>query len=213
MAQISAETTLDELRLIPVPVVPEIRLHLAQDAIIFWARLEAEAGTTVAAPYWASAWAGGQALARYILDNREVVKDKRVLDLASGSGLVAIAAALAGAAEVSANDIDPSAIAAIGENASDNSVAISVLPGDLLQEEVDGYDVILAGDGLYSPDLARAMLPFLHRQRAKGAEVLLGDPGRGHLPVAELQPLATYPLTQLVLADCEIKSATVFRLR
>lgn len=77
MAQISAETTLDELRLIPVPVVPEIRLHLAQDAIIFWARLEAEAGTTVAAPYWASAWAGGQALARYILDNREVVKDRK----------------------------------------------------------------------------------------------------------------------------------------
>ncbi|HEX6682180.1 MAG TPA: 50S ribosomal protein L11 methyltransferase [Candidatus Limnocylindrales bacterium] len=214
MARIIAET-LDELHLTQVPLVPEIRLHLAQDAIIFWARLEAEAKTHVPAPFWASAWAGGQALARYVLDHPWVVRGKRVLDVASGSGLAAIAAALAGAAEVTANDIDPKAVAAIRRNAAANHVPVAALPGDILglDTEINSFDVILMGDGLYDSEVAEAMLRFLRRQiDAHGADVLVGDPGRGHLPQGELRRLATYPLKEMSLADSVIKSAAVFRL-
>ena len=103
---------MDGLHLTSVPLVPEVRLFLAEDPTIFWARLEADAGRKLPAPYWASAWSGGQALARYVLDHPHVVADRRVLDLATGSGIVAIAAALAGARSVTANDTDPQALAA-----------------------------------------------------------------------------------------------------
>jgi predicted nicotinamide N-methyase len=208
---------LDELHVTKLSLLPELRLHLARDAIILWARLEAEAKSAVPAPFWASAWAGGQALARYLLDNPHVVRGRRVLDLAAGSGLAAIAAAVAGAAAVTANDIDPYAVAATRANARLNHVHVSTLPLDLLREDgnhpkVAEFDLVMTGDGLYSPHLAEAMLRSLRRARERGAEVLVGDPDRGHLPRADLQLLGTYPITPATLADVEITTASVFRL-
>ncbi|WP_410810830.1 class I SAM-dependent methyltransferase [Micromonospora sp. 067-2] len=186
---------LDRLRLMPTPFVPEVRLHLAEDAIVWWARMEAAAGHALAPPYWASAWAGGQALARHLLDNPELVAGRRVLDLAAGSGLVAIAAALAGAAQVVANDIDPYAVAAVTINARANGVAVDATGRDLLDSGGDAeVEVVLAGDAFYSRALADRMLPFLQRAAAGGAEVLVGDPDRGHLPADRLTVLADYPV-------------------
>ena len=206
---------LDELRLSPVSLVPEIRLHLAEDAILFWARMEADMGAAVPAPYWASAWVGGQALARYLLDHPAAVSGKRVLDLGSGSGLAAIAAALAGAASVTANDIDPFAIAVIGMNAAANHVTIVPMLGDMLDDHsIEDVDVILVGDTLYSEPIARSVLRFMRRQRRRGAEILLGDPGRGHLPASDLAQLATYSLIEArAFSDAQLSTAEVFRLR
>lgn len=184
--------SLDRLRLTPVPLVPEVRLVLAEDAIVLWARLEAAAGHVLPAPYWASAWTGGQALARYILDHPDTVTGRHVLDVASGSGLVAIAAAIAGAATVTANDIDPYSVAAINANADANGVDLIVSSSDLLDGDGAGVDVVLAGDALYHPSVATRMLPFLARVAAKGGRVLVGDPDRGHLPHDWLEPVATY---------------------
>jgi predicted nicotinamide N-methyase len=184
---------LDRLHLVQVSLVPEVRLHLAEDAIVWWARMEADAGTALAAPLWATAWPGGQALARYMLDRPVTVAGKRVLDVASGSGLVAIAAALAGAATVTANDIDPYALAAITLNAAVNGAAVSTLSGDLLDGDGGDADVVLAGDAFYSDALAQRMWPFLHRAAARGARVLVGDHGRRHLPRERMTITASYP--------------------
>jgi predicted nicotinamide N-methyase len=183
---------IDDLRLGPAPFVPEVWLFLAEDAILLWARLEAAAGRRLPAPFWASAWVGGQALARYVLDNPQTVAGRRVLDLASGSGLVAIAAAIAGAGEVDANDIDPFAIAAIEMNAQVNDVAIRPRWGDLLDGDGEGADVVLAGDALYNPGLAERAVPFLARAAKRGALVLIGDPDRGHLPPDWLESVTSY---------------------
>src|SRR5215468_6831391 len=134
---------LDGLRLVEAPLVPEIRLHLAQDAIVWWARMEAEMGAVLTAPFWATAWPGGQAVARYVLDHPVTVAGRRVLDVASGSGLIAIAAGLAGAAAVTANDIDPYALAAITLNAKANGVTVSTSPGDVLDGDGDDAEVVL----------------------------------------------------------------------
>ncbi|MFD0742408.1 class I SAM-dependent methyltransferase [Phytohabitans flavus] len=194
-----------------MPLVPEVRLFLAEDAIILWARLEATAGRSLPAPYWASAWPGGLALARYILDHPAVVAGRTVLDIASGSGLVAIAAAMAGARAVTANDVDPYAIAAISANAQENGVVISPAADDLLDGDGDGADVVLAGDALYDESLARRVVPFLTRAVDRGAHVLLGDPGRQHLPTDRLQSLAAY---QTAVSgppeDAQIRRADVF---
>jgi predicted nicotinamide N-methyase len=203
---------LDELHLTATALVPEIKLYLAEDPIIFWARLEADAKTTGPAPFWASAWAGGQALARYLLDHPESVGGQRVLDLGSGSGLAAIAAARAGAATVTANDIDPRAIAAIAANAQVNGVDVQLLGRDLLRRQVDAFDVVVAGDALYAPNLATDLVRFLRVQASRGSRVLLGDPGRGHLPYQDLCPLATYPIVDSVYGDAEIERASVYRL-
>ncbi|MBV1852820.1 class I SAM-dependent methyltransferase [Catellatospora tritici] len=202
---------LDRLQLTPVPLVPEIRLYTAVDSIVWWARMEAEAGSRLAAPYWASAWAGGQALARYLLDNPEVVSGRKVLDLASGSGLAAIAAALAGAARVEANDVDPYAITAIAHNARANHADVTARLGDLLDGDTDA-DVVLAGDVLYQSQVAERMLGFLHRAVAGGAQVLLGDPDRGHLPPHGLTRLASYraPSAQ-AFVDAELDEICVYR--
>jgi predicted nicotinamide N-methyase len=184
---------LDGLRLVEAPLVPEVRLHLAQDAIVWWARMEAEVGAVLTAPFWATAWPGGQAVARYVLDHPVTVAGRRVLDVASGSGLVAIAAALAGAAVVTANDIDPYALAAITLNARANRVVVSAYPGDLLDGDGGDVDVVLAGDVFYSEAIAQRMGPFLHRAAARGAQVLVGDPGRGHLPRGRMRTMASYP--------------------
>jgi predicted nicotinamide N-methyase len=182
----------DALRLQAVPLVPEIHLFLAEDPVLLWARLEADAGGRLDAPFWASAWTGGQALARYVLDNPELVAGRRVLDVASGSGLVAVAAALAGAAEVTANDIDGYAIASIEANANANGVRVTCDVRDLTGGDGGDAEVILAGDCLYSSDIADRVLPFIDRATARGALVLLGDPGRGFAPPSMLETLATY---------------------
>lgn len=182
----------DRLRLVRAPMVPEVRLHLAEDAVVWWARMEAEAGTALTAPFWATAWPGGQALARYLLDRPGAVAGRRVLDVASGSGLVAIAAGLAGAAAVTANDVDPYALAAVTLNARANGVAVTPCAGDLLDGDGGDADVVLAGDVFYSEALAARMWPFLHRAAARGALVLVGDPGRGHLPADRWTTVASY---------------------
>jgi predicted nicotinamide N-methyase len=193
--------------------VPEVRLHLAGDAFALWRHVGAERGEAdPEPPFWAFAWAGGQALARHVLDHPGLVRDRHVLDLASGSGLVAIAAARAGAATVTASDVDPLARAAIALNAELNGVEVAQASGDLLDGDA-GADVVLAGDVFYERSLAERMLPFLERARAGGAEVLIGDPSRDFLPRARLEPLATYEVP--VTPDLEgttAKQATVWAL-
>ena len=191
----------DALRLRAVPLVPEIDLFLAEDPMLLWARFEADAGSKLTAPFWATAWTGGQALARYVLDHPEVVAGRKVLDVASGSGLVAIAAVLAGAAEVTANDIDGYAIEALQANANANGTRIYPDARDLTGGDGGDAEVILVGDCLYNADLAARVLPFVARARARGATVLLGDPGRGFTPSDQLETLATYHLPAMGVAE------------
>jgi predicted nicotinamide N-methyase len=205
---------LDRLRLVEAPLVPEVRLHLAEDAIVWWARMEAEAGAVLAAPFWATAWPGGQAVARYVLDHPAAVAGKRVLDVASGSGLLAIAAGLAGAAAVTANDIDPYALAAITMNAEVNRVAVEVRADDVLDGDGGDADVVLAGDVFYSEAIANRMWPFLHRATARGAHVLVGDPGREHLPSDRMKIVASYPTPAGgAWGEPQISRMTVFQPR
>lgn len=193
--------------------VPEVRLHLAEDAFALWRLVGAELGLAdPPPPFWAFAWAGGQALARYVLDHPALVRGRHVLDLASGSGLVAIAAARAGATTVTASDVDPFALAAIALNVELNGVEVGRVPGDLLDGEA-GAEVVLAGDVFYERSLAERMLPFLERVRGQGAQVLIGDPSRDFLPRSRLEPLATYEVP--VTPDLEgttSKQATVWSL-
>jgi len=199
----------DGLRLVRLAFVPEVCLHLADDPIVLRARLEARAGPGLA-PLWASAWAGGQALARYVLDHPQVVAGRRVLDVASGSGLVAIAAAKAAAAAVTANDIDPYALAAVALNATVNAVTVAVDEGDLLDGDGGDADVILVGDAFYTPELATRMLEFLRRATARGAQVLVGDPGRAHLPHRWLAVLGHYRVSGLgAPEDAELTEVSV----
>ena len=163
-------------------------------------------------PFWASAWAGGQAVARYVLDHPEVVAGRRVLDLAAGSGLVAVAAAKAGAASVTANDIDPYALTAIQQNAEVNQVDIDRRGGDLLDGDGGDAEVVLAGDVFYSKDLAERMLGFVRRVAARGGDVLVGDPGRAYLPRQYLTVVARYQVPVAdALEDAEIKQTDVLR--
>jgi predicted nicotinamide N-methyase len=202
---------LDRLRLVETPFVPEVRLHLAEDAIVWWARMEAVVGHPLPPPYWASAWAGGQALARHLLDHPELAAGRRVLDLAAGSGLVAIAAALAGADQVVANDIDPYAVAAVTVNARANRVLVAASADDLLDSTVTA-DLLVAGDILYDAALAERVLPFLRRAAAGGAEVLVGDPDRGHLPPGRLEVVASYPVpTTEPFVDSPLRRVQVLR--
>jgi predicted nicotinamide N-methyase len=200
-------------RLLPVPHAPEISLHVAQEATELWQKTEDELATIgLPPPFWAFAWAGGQALARYILDHPEVVRGRRVLDFASGSGLVAIAAAKAGARQVIAADIDAFAAAAIGLNAQANGVSIEARLDDLLGLD-QGWDVILAGDICYERELAARVIDWLSGLSERGATVLIGDPGRSYLPKDRLTEVATYqvPVTR-ALEDAEIKKSSVWVL-
>jgi predicted nicotinamide N-methyase len=203
-----------ETRLLPVPHAPEILLHVADEATELWRRTEEELGEIgLAPPFWAFAWAGGQALARYILDHPESVRGKRVLDFASGSGLVAIAAMKAGAAEAAACDIDAFAVAAIALNAGANGVAVSPVQADLVGQD-GGWDAVLAGDICYERDLAARVTGWLMSLSARGATVLIGDPGRSYLPRESLENLAFYqvPVTR-TLEDADIKKTGVWRFR
>ncbi len=203
----------DGLRLIGAPFVPEVRLHLAEDAILWWARMEAAAGRSLPPPYWASVWAGGQALARHLLDHPELAAGRRVLDLGAGSGLVAIAAALAGADQVVANDIDPYAVAAVTVNARANRVRVITDGADLL-DGVAGADLLVAGDALYDAGLAARVLPYLRRCAAHGVQVLVGDPDRGHLPPDGLELVASYPVpTTEPSVDSPVRRVQVLRPR
>ncbi|MBY5812423.1 class I SAM-dependent methyltransferase [Rhizobium leguminosarum] len=174
----------------PVPSVPEIRLHQAGPASGLW-RL-AGRGETDPAPYWAYPWAGGAVLARHLLDRPEMVAGRHVLDLGAGSGLVAIAAAKAGAAMVTAVDIDANAIAAIGINAAINGVTIAVVAADIIGTPPPEADVLVVGDLFYDPALAVRVTAFLRRCQASGIEVLIGDPERAYLPQGELRRIATH---------------------
>jgi predicted nicotinamide N-methyase len=208
--------TSTELR--PVTLVPEIRLHQASEPIGVWERTERAAGRTGRdPPFWAFAWAGGQALARYLLDHPETVKDRSVIDIASGSGLVAIAAARAGAAAVTAYDIDPLAAAAITVNAAANGEAILAVCADILDEDVPAspeVDVVLVADAFYQRDLADRVMRFLERGQARGADVLAGDFGRAYLPRDRLKALAAYDVSGLAgVEDSDIKQTTIWAVR
>jgi len=207
-------------RLVPVPLVPEIRLHCAAEPIGLWQRTEDELGQPgLPPPYWAFAWAGGQALARYLLDHPGVAEGKRVIDLASGSGLVAIAAALAGAADVTAYDVDPLAIAAIEVNAAANGVRVTACREDLLApgeppNPGPAADLVLVADAFYQRELADRVLGFLDRAQAGGAGVLAADLGRSYLPRARLAAITSYDVPGLAaVEDRDVRVTTIWRLR
>lgn len=203
-----------ETRLLPVPHTPEILLHVADEATELWQRTEEELGKIgLPPPFWAFAWAGGQALARYILDHPETVRGKHVLDFASGSGLVAIAAMKAGAAQVTACDIDGFAIAAIALNAEANGVTVMPVQTDLIGQD-EAWDTVLAGDICYERDLAERVTDWLFALSRRGATVLIGDPGRSYLPKERLERLEIYevPVTR-TLEDAEIKKTSVWRFQ
>jgi predicted nicotinamide N-methyase len=201
-------------RLRPVPGLEEVRLHLADEIHPVWHAAQVETGDPEApVPYWAFAWAGGLALGRYLREHPESVAGARVFDLASGSGLCAIAALHADASSVIAADIDPFAAAAIDLNTRANGRRITVVRRDVLDEEPPDVDVILAGDCWYEPRLAERVLPWLRRAHAAGIDVLVGDPGRRHLPTAELVELATFEVrTTTEIEDMEQKRARVYAL-
>ncbi len=201
-------------RLLQPPLVPELRLWLADEAVPIWRKTEEELGELgLPPPFWAFAWAGGQALARYILDNPALVRGLRVLDFASGSGIVAIAAAKAGAARVDASDIDAFAAASIAANAEANEVRLAARAEDLVGAD-EGWDVVLAGDVSYERDMAEAVTGWLASLAARGALVLIGDPRRTYLALDRLESVIEYrvPVSR-ELEDSEIKRTGVFRFR
>jgi predicted nicotinamide N-methyase len=196
------------------PLVPEITLHLAPEPIALWERTEWDTGQAgLPPPFWAFPWAGGQVLARYLLDHPECTAGRTVLDLAAGSGLVAIAAAKAGAAAVTPSETDPLACTAIELNSTANSVTLEATLGDVLDGVTAGNDLVLVGDGFYERLMAERLLPFLERARASGAVVLIGDPGRAYLPHDHLEAVASYDVpVSPVLEDANVKRTTVWRM-
>jgi len=194
--------------------VPELQLYLADDAVSLWELTEEQLGELgLPPPFWAFAWAGGQALARYVLDHPETVRGKSVLDVASGSGLVAIAAMRAGATSALAVDIDAFAAHAAVLNAALNDVQVLTSDADLVGTQRD-EDVILVGDLFYDRDLAPRVLAWLESLQRAGKSVLIGDPGRTYLPRDKLEQIAAYdiPVTR-ALEDAEVKRAAVWKLR
>lgn len=201
-------------KLLSPPLVPEILLHLAEESLPIWRRTEEELGEmNVPPPYWAFAWAGGQAVSRYILDNTGLVAGRRVLDLGAGAGLAAIAAAKAGAREVLAADIDRVSMAAAALNAAANGVALATTAEDLLAAAPANFDVIIVGDLFYERALADHVLDFINAARAQTPAplVLIGDPQRSYFPRNRFVKLAEYrvPVTR-ELEDSEIKLTAVW---
>jgi predicted nicotinamide N-methyase len=207
------------------PLVPEIVLRLAEDIHRTWERIDEELP-----PFWAFAWVGGQALARHVLDHPEIVRGRRVLDLAAGSGLVGIAAAMAGATSVVASDTDHRARTAIALNAAANGVTLEVV-GDVVgpvdaddedsgdEDEADSpadmeldVDVVLAGDVFYEQPMARHMERFCDEAVAAGVDVLVGDPGREYLPRRRCTALAVHEVSGTAdLEGAPTTRATVWR--
>jgi len=201
-------------KLLPVPLVPEIKLHLAEESLPIWQKIEAELeARNIPPPYWAFAWAGGQALARYVLDHASLVAGRHVLDLGSGSGLAAIAAAKARAAAVDAAEIDALALAAITLNAEANGVTVMTIARDLFAAAQGPAEVLLVGDLFYEKALAERTLAYCEQAQAHQALVLVGDPQRSYFPRHRFEPLAEYavPVTR-ELEDSEIKRTAVWRL-
>jgi predicted nicotinamide N-methyase len=201
-------------KLLTVPLVPEIHLYLAEESMPIWQKTEEELGQmNVPPPYWAFAWAGGQALARYLLDNAALVAGRTVLDLGAGSGLTSIAAMKAGAASVLAADIDRYALVAVALNGEANGVRIETTDADLLAAAPGSFDAILVGDMFYERALAERALAFVETAHAKGAEILVGDPRRSYFPKDRFRKVAEYsvPVTR-DLEDMEIKHTAVWRL-
>jgi predicted nicotinamide N-methyase len=229
----SAQFVRANTELMAPPLVPEIDLHLATEVVPLWRKTEEQLESAgVPPPYWAFAWAGGQALARYVLDHRESVAARSVLDFGTGSGLVAIAAAKSGARIIMAADIDRFAAAAIGLNCWANGISCMVRRQigegawagrrgekiEIVTEDIIGrpcaWDVILVGDMCYERPLAERLLEWLDACARHGAEVLLGDPGRAYFPAGSTTPLATYRVqTTRELEDREIRQTSVYRLR
>jgi predicted nicotinamide N-methyase len=200
----------ERLPLEPVPGVPEIRLHRAgpRSGLMRLADADPDFGS----PYWARTWGGGLALARHVLDHPEIVAGKRVLDLGAGSGLVAIAAALAGASGARAVDVDPYAVTATRLNAVANGVMVETVLGDLTGDEPPDAELMLAGDLFYDPTLAARVEPFLRRCRAAGIAVLIGDPWRAPLPAERLRVVAEYPVADFGDPSGTARAAAVFEL-
>ncbi len=197
-----------------MPLAPAIRLHLADEATALWQKTEDEMGAIgLPPPFWAFAWAGGQVLARYLLDRPGLVAGRRVLDFAAGSGLVGIAAARCGAAAVEASEIDDFAASAIALNAAANTVSVTVRAGDVVGSD-EGWDVVLAGDISYERDMAARATAWLHGLARHGALVLIGDPGRSYLARDLLESVASYdvPVTR-DLEDADVKTSGVWRFR
>ena len=212
-----AEFVLAHTHIRHAPFVPELRLHLADEALEIWeaTQLAVDRGD-VSPPFWAFVWAGGQALARHLLDHPDVVAGRQVVDIATGSGIVAVAAARAGAADVTAYDVDAFAVAAARLNARTNDVPVDVRVGDVRDIEVVAARapvVVTAGDVFYDKRIAAAMLPELRRMCTAGAEVLVGDPRRTYLPTGELDVLASYDVeVETDLEDGPVKPSVVARL-
>ena len=198
-------------RLTPVPGLPGVRLQLADDVMVVMQLAGGELGQAdPALPFWAFAWAGGLAVSQYLVDHPEEVAGRRVLDVASGSGLCAVVAMRLGAASVHAVDIDPFSQAAVALNARANGVRVGFSRQDLLDAPPPPCDVILAGDVCYEEIMAGRMLEWLRLAARGGTRVLLGDPGRTYLP-AGLERLASYRVqTSLELEDAETKDSSVF---
>ena len=196
------------------PLVPEVQLYLAHEAVPLWQKTEEELGELgLPPPFWAFAWAGGQALARHVLDHPEIVCKKRVIDLASGSGLVGIAAMRAGAASVLAADIDAFSVEAIVLNAEINGVSLEATGRDLLEQPAETCDVILVGDLFYEKGLAEKVFAWLEEAEGRGIVTLIGDPGRSYLPREKLKKLGEYKVqVTRDLEDSEVKLTSVWRL-
>ncbi len=196
------------------PLLPEIKLHLASEVVPLWQATEAELEAQgLPPPYWAFAWAGGQALARYLLDHPEVVAGKRVLDFAAGSGLQGIAAARAGATRVEATEIDRFAAAAIGLNAALNGVEIDLRQDDLIGAADGDWDLVLAGDVCYERPMAERVWAWLQELAQRGVGVLIGDPGRTYLPKRGLQRIIAYAVqTSRELEDSDVRNAVVWQV-
>lgn len=209
-AFITANTTL-----IAPPNVPEIKLYLAEESVPIWQKTEEEFGEmNVPPPFWAFAWAGGQALARYLIDNPHEVNGKTVLDLGTGSGLTAIAAMKAGAASVLAADIDPIALASALLNANANGVVFATTQRDVLSDAPGTFDTILVGDLFYERELAKRVLTYISLAKSRGARVLVGDPQRSYFPSELFVCVASYELqVTRELEDALIKKTAVWALK